>query len=241
VFFSIDGLADTNHLYRRKVSFNKAIDNAKAFINAGGKAYWNYIVFKHNQHQVEEAHALSKELGFADFNIKRTSRFFNKKHEIQQTLAVYSEAGEVEYHIEIPTDPQYINSSYSKIEFIKTKDTLKNYFKNTSVTCKSKNLKKLYLSADGYVFPCGWLADRIYGYEVESNNDTVELDDLFQHAGGKHLANVNHTDIHQIINGKWFDTLESSWSNDNKLERCGAICGDQIDLINDQNELVKIY
>jgi hypothetical protein len=64
---------------------------------------------------------------------------------------------------------------------------------------------------------------------------------LFQHAGGKHLANVNHTDIHQIINGKWFDTLESSWSNDNKLERCGAICGDQIDLINDQNELVKIY
>ena len=241
VFFSIDGLADTNHLYRRKVSFNKAIDNAKAFINAGGKAYWNYIVFKHNQHQVEEAHALSKELSFADFNIKRTSRFFNKKHEIQQTLAVYSEEGEVEYHIEIPTDPQYINSSYSKIEFIKTKDTLKNYFKNTSVTCKSKNLKKLYLSADGYVFPCGWLADRIYGYEVESNNDTIELEKLFELAGGKEVANVNHTDIHQIINGAWFDKLESSWTADYKLERCGAICGDQIDLINDQNELVKIY
>ena len=47
--FGIDGLEDTNHLYRRNVKFEKAINNAQAFINAGGKAQWNYIVFKHNE------------------------------------------------------------------------------------------------------------------------------------------------------------------------------------------------
>lgn len=243
VFFSIDGLADTNHIYRRKVEFDKTINNAKAFIDAGGKAYWNYIVFKHNQHQVEDAHALSKQLGFVEFNIKRTGRFFNKKHEVQKSLAVYSEAGDIEYHIEVPDDPNYVNPSYSKIELIKTKDSLTNYFKNTSVSCKSKKLKKIYLSADGYVFPCGWLADRIYGYEVENKSITTELDTLFKSAGGAHLANINNTSIHQIIDGPWFNTLQTSWSTDHKLERCSAICGDndKIDLINSQNELVKVY
>lgn len=241
VFFSIDGLADTNHLYRRKVDFNKTIENATAFINAGGRAYWNYIVFKHNQHQVEQARELSKQLGFAEFNIKLTGRFFNKKHEIQQSLAVYNEAGDIEYHIDIPDDPKYVNCSYSKIEFIKTKETLTNYFKTTSVACKSANIKKIYLSADGYVFPCGWLADRMYGYEVESSSYKAELTKLFDLAGGEHLANANHTDIREIVHGPWFDVLQSSWNTEHRLERCGAICGNKFDLVNTQNKLVKVY
>ena len=35
VMFGIDGLEDTNHLYRRNVQWNKLIDNVKAFIGAG--------------------------------------------------------------------------------------------------------------------------------------------------------------------------------------------------------------
>ena len=43
--FGIDGLSDTNHLYRRNTNFDKIIQNATAYINAGGKAQWNFIVF----------------------------------------------------------------------------------------------------------------------------------------------------------------------------------------------------
>ena len=62
--FGIDGLEDTNHLYRRNVKFEKVMANAKAFIDAGGKAQWNWLVYKHNEHQIPEAKKLAKEMGF---------------------------------------------------------------------------------------------------------------------------------------------------------------------------------
>ena len=55
VIFAIDGLEDTNHLYRVNTNFNKIMENAKAFINAGGIARWDFIAFAHNEHQIEEA------------------------------------------------------------------------------------------------------------------------------------------------------------------------------------------
>jgi MoaA/NifB/PqqE/SkfB family radical SAM enzyme len=67
VQFGIDGMADTHEIYRVGTSFSKIIENAKAFIDAGGKARWNFITFKHNEHQLEEARALSKEMGFESF------------------------------------------------------------------------------------------------------------------------------------------------------------------------------
>ena len=67
VVFSIDGLEDTNHLYRQDVEWNKIMDRAKWFIGAGGNAVWKFIVFRHNMHQVNEAKQLSETLGFKEF------------------------------------------------------------------------------------------------------------------------------------------------------------------------------
>ena len=53
--FSIDGLEDTNHIYRRNVRWQKVIENANAFISTGASAHWDMLVFEHNKHQVEEA------------------------------------------------------------------------------------------------------------------------------------------------------------------------------------------
>ena len=71
--FGIDGLSDTNHLYRRHTHWLSIMDRARAFIDAGGKAIWDYIVFEHNQHQVEQARTLAGTLGFLEFNVKKTS------------------------------------------------------------------------------------------------------------------------------------------------------------------------
>ena len=65
--FSIDGLEDTNHLYRQDVEWNKIMDRVKWFIGAGGNAVWKFIVFRHNMHQINEAKQLSKTLGFKEF------------------------------------------------------------------------------------------------------------------------------------------------------------------------------
>lgn len=73
--FSIDGLNDTNHIHRVNTNFDKIVENAKSFINNGGRAIWDYIVFEHNEHQVEQARQLSKELGFVEFRVKVSRRF----------------------------------------------------------------------------------------------------------------------------------------------------------------------
>ncbi|WP_293128738.1 tetratricopeptide repeat protein [Microcoleus sp. bin38.metabat.b11b12b14.051] len=75
VTFSIDGLADTNSIYRQNTNWDRIMESVNAFIQAGGKAVWHYLIFEHNQHQVEAARDLAKQLGFIDFVPKATSRF----------------------------------------------------------------------------------------------------------------------------------------------------------------------
>lgn len=73
--FSIDGLEDTNHLYRRNVKWDKIIENATAFISTGASAHWDMLVFEHNKHQVLEAQQLAKEMNFTWFRAKETDRW----------------------------------------------------------------------------------------------------------------------------------------------------------------------
>jgi MoaA/NifB/PqqE/SkfB family radical SAM enzyme len=75
VVFSIDGLEDTNHIYRRNVNWQRLMENVKAFINAGGRAHWDMLIFRHNEHQVPEARQLAADLGFVNFQCKVSRRF----------------------------------------------------------------------------------------------------------------------------------------------------------------------
>ena len=72
--FSIDGLEDTNHIYRKNVDWNLVTANAKAFISAGGSAHWDMLVYKHNEHQVDACEQLARELGFTWFRAKVSKR-----------------------------------------------------------------------------------------------------------------------------------------------------------------------
>jgi hypothetical protein len=77
VVFSIDGLADTNHIYRKKVNWIKVMNNAAAFIKAGGSAHWDMLVYKHNEHQVDIAEQVARDLGFTWFRAKVSKRSSN--------------------------------------------------------------------------------------------------------------------------------------------------------------------
>ncbi|CAB4129064.1 COG0535 Predicted Fe-S oxidoreductases [uncultured Caudovirales phage] len=70
VVFSIDGLKDTNHIYRVGLDFNDIMANAQAFLNAGGRAVWKCIMFGHNEHQIADIVELSKNMGFAETRIR---------------------------------------------------------------------------------------------------------------------------------------------------------------------------
>jgi hypothetical protein len=74
VVFSIDGLKDTNHVYRQNVVWSKLMDNAQAFISAGGQAHWDMLVYKHNEHQVDHCEQLARDMGFTWFRAKVSRR-----------------------------------------------------------------------------------------------------------------------------------------------------------------------
>ncbi len=70
VKFSIDGLEDTNFIYRYGVKWDRVYNNLIAFINAGGKAEWQMLIFPWNQHQVALAKQMAQDLGCVAFKAR---------------------------------------------------------------------------------------------------------------------------------------------------------------------------
>ena len=81
VVFSIDGLEDTNPVYRVNSNWSKLMSNVEAFISAGGSAHWDMLVYKHNQHQVDACEELARSMGFSWFRAKVSRRSLNNKLE----------------------------------------------------------------------------------------------------------------------------------------------------------------
>lgn len=126
VVFSIDGLDDTNHIYRQGTVWKKIMENARAFIAAGGRARWDYIVFGHNEHQVEEARALAEFMGFEKFNVKKSNRFFsNTRGAVKTEHQAGNRKGAATAVISMPKNPEYQNAAIKgMVELSKDKDKI---------------------------------------------------------------------------------------------------------------------
>jgi sulfatase maturation enzyme AslB (radical SAM superfamily) len=79
VVFSIDGLENTNSIYRVNVNWSQLMTNVDAFVSAGGSAHWDMLVYEHNQHQVDECEQLARALGFTWFRAKISKRGFTER------------------------------------------------------------------------------------------------------------------------------------------------------------------
>jgi sulfatase maturation enzyme AslB (radical SAM superfamily) len=81
VWFAIDGLKGVHEIYRQGTDFDKTIANAQSFINAGGIATWQFIPWKHNEHQLKECLRLSQKLKFKNFKlVKSVRKNFQGRH-----------------------------------------------------------------------------------------------------------------------------------------------------------------
>jgi sulfatase maturation enzyme AslB (radical SAM superfamily) len=74
VVFSIDGLEDTNHIYRRGVNWQRLMENAEAYISTGANAHWDMLIYRHNEHQVDQCEKLARSMGFTWFRAKVSKR-----------------------------------------------------------------------------------------------------------------------------------------------------------------------
>lgn len=75
--FSVDGLGDTNHLYRKNADWKSIITGLEVMRDTEAKLIWKMIVFKHNQHQIDEVEKLAKSYRMV-YNQSHSSRFEGK-------------------------------------------------------------------------------------------------------------------------------------------------------------------
>ena len=95
VVFALDGVDnEILNIYRVGSNYDRVIRNMRAFIDSGGNAEWQFILFKHNEHQVDEARNLAKEYG-AVFAL-RASYYYSEDREsgLRPTIAVRTQMEE---------------------------------------------------------------------------------------------------------------------------------------------------
>jgi MoaA/NifB/PqqE/SkfB family radical SAM enzyme len=225
VRFSIDGLEDTNHLYRRGTHWPRIMESVQAFIDAGGRAEWDFIVFRHNEHQIEEARALAKQLGFSRFFVKKTSRFFSLGASTSSAQKVRDRNGSVAYTIEAPSSGQFVNPAVARLAGV---DSVADYQAGTPITCKAVQYSRIYVSAEALVFPCCWTG-ALYppGRPLGSAQMWSVLQKLPR---GKASLDGRVTSIREIVEGPFFQELvPAGWQPrsvaDGRLEPCIRACG----------------
>ena len=127
--FALDGLESTHSIHRRGTQFSRIIENVKAFTDSGGIAHWKFLLFKHNEHQIEEAEQLAMEIGCARFYVV-SSREYNQECERPE------------------------NSDFQLKEEIFSAYRQKSLENNEQAICKPLQNHSIYLAADGTVHPC---------------------------------------------------------------------------------------
>lgn len=60
--FTVDGLEDTAGKYRAGLNFNQAFNAMKKGVEKNKNIWWHFIIFKHNEHQVDDVKKLCKKL-----------------------------------------------------------------------------------------------------------------------------------------------------------------------------------
>jgi sulfatase maturation enzyme AslB (radical SAM superfamily) len=212
VGWAIDGLADTHALYRQDTDWHKVTANARAFIEAGGRATWRFVPFEHNQHQQAECEQLSRDWGFWRFENIWDGR---------DRGPVYTRGGDFSHDIgkpyeSTPTRVEPLRESHitwynaQSVRHERDSDKL-------NLFCVHKKNQEIYLAADGTVYPCCYL-----GFYPNSMHHpgNAELRELVTE------NNALEYPLEHCLN--WFDSVESSWDQPSiaqgRTYQCVASC-----------------
>jgi hypothetical protein len=210
--FAIDGLRDTHSLYRIDTDWDKIIANARAFIDAGGRAIWRFIPFDHNRHQEAACRDMAGDLGFERFEIIYDGR---------DTGPVFSRSGEFLYQIgrdpgtRIPKIDELLDGHRTWFDpkvYKCPKDT-----PNLNLYCVHKKNREIYLAADGTIYPCCYLGFYPNQMQHPGNSQTREL------------VAENNALIYDLDHCMaWFDRVEATWNKpsiaDGRLYHCVNNC-----------------
>lgn len=199
--FAIDGLEDTNHLYRKEVKWSKIMENLQAFIDAGGKATWKTVVFNWNAHQLADCQVLAESMGCVGF-------------EIEDNYVPYLDSESCD-----------INQFTIERQRIITKEDILNRNKkydpppqDAELDPYCKNVNNIFIAPDGQVYPCCMFsaaqytdgADRTYFNDIYHGTDSLDF-------------NLKHHSLSSILKNPWWAQLSDSIDK-NPCDLCISHC-----------------
>ena len=168
VTFGLDGLTKDVHVKYRGTNFDRLLRNIKAYTRAGGQGGINYIVFKHNEHDISNVKDFSENLGLNYSQLRRSRKYNdqlpapNGKQPKDWEKPCFAEIGEVSIDIDSMIHlccQSYVRHFIKEIVGDKTPGwvkPLKRYktFKELQESIYMKYIKKMKLC-----HPCGRLED----------------------------------------------------------------------------------
>lgn len=220
VHFCVDG-TETNHIYRVNTNYKIIKRNMQAYSEAGGKATWVYIVFDHNEHEVNEAQQLAQQLGF-----KFATRTGMRNSYHNWIAQIGKKNQKVEKIITTTGAKQH-----SKVDVVKKLDKfIQNENKSqeqiekivNTIDCKYYHGHEIFIGADSTLWPCCFLYDSNF-----NNRDKIrEKYSIYP----KNWNSLNIYTINQILETEYYkQTLKDSWDPFHKIHiaRCIRTCANK--------------
>lgn len=230
ISFGIDGI-DTNHLYRRNTNIDHVLKNLNMACKSETRVKWDFLAFKHNEHEIEKCKALASSYGVDEFRIRRTARFDNF-----DPFPVLDQYGNIEYYLEQPDNMDLRHPDMQSMKQISSSidpKTAYNYlirvndfdykksdlrkFGDYKISCLYRKNKKIYVNSRLEVFPCCYISDH---YETYKTHTVEEL----RYPFGE--LTLKEKSWPEILHHDFFKKqLEESWSGSNVIPRCIKTCG----------------
>lgn len=174
VTFPLDGIGNKIHQQHRKTDFYTVLRNMEAFTNAGGRAIWQFIIFKHNEHQQDMAKRLAFSLGI---NIQ-----FRNSHTYDDVL-------------EVPVGNRVWNTDAIHKETINEDDLSKMQCQNGLYYTSVKG----YVFPCCFIGNVFAHEPYLNHYFKRHNKDLVRL-----YKQTKESLNLNNSNLEDILNSKFF-------------------------------------
>ena len=247
VIFAVDGLEDTNHIYRKNVKWKVLLRNMKAYFNNGGFGHglFDTLKFQHNEHQWEEIEDLAKSFGVL-VNLKEPYGFANSPDGTLKTIPIYDrtlsddDTYKLLYTIKPHTTKNYVEGDYQPLR-ADIQDTSHTYYdytndelfkhSHTEIDCLVNQTRhdqaEIFLDCDGSVYPCCFIGVRM----------TVGDMQLSSMLGDSDIVLSDSNSIFDILKTDYFqktlpDGIEGNFTGDltvggktNKCITCVDCCG----------------
>lgn len=263
VVFAVDGHKETNHLYRVNTVFDIIERNMAAYALGGNGsvwATWMFIIFDHNEYELEAAQQNATRLGFNfatrtgirntvnDWVAKLPKRDSSTNKMIKEDFVITTSIDKAHSKIDqVKELQQFINTYSSSNDIISIIDKSTGNMVNdeqtrnriiNSIVCKFIHEGEIFIASDLTMWPCCFLWQLAH----TRRDQYLRLTSNFQ-PGWNSLVN-NSIDV--VLAHEWFSTLlQASWQPSHKMhiEKCIRTCGNnkayqnEIKFINDNSHI----